>query len=113
MPSLGVSSLDSGCRHTSKRAAAGGPSFPLPHAKTRTTPIMSTRGADHGNEAWGTSRATNDDIIQADEERFKQAMRLALAQSGPYPSDHTPMREVYKWRNRVNKLAREIAERLN
>jgi hypothetical protein len=74
---------------------------------------MSTRGADHGHEAWGTSRATNDDIIRADEERFKLAMWLALSESGPYPGDHSPIREMHRWRNRVNKLAREIAERLN
>lgn len=62
----------------------------------------------------GESRsATEADIIQADQERCKQAMWLALAESGPYPGDHSPIREMYKWRKRVNKLAREIGERIN
>jgi hypothetical protein len=60
-----------------------------------------------------TRHTTPDDIIQADEERYHQAMWLALAESGPYPGDHSPIREMYKWRRRVNKLAREIAGRLN
>lgn len=76
--------------------------------------IMSTRGI-HGNGE--SEEITYDEylaeVTRADDERFKQAMRLALAESGPYPGDHSPIREMYKWRNRVNKLAREIAERLN
>ena len=60
-----------------------------------------------------TRRTTEAELVKADQERFHQVFRIAMAESGPYPDDDAPMWVVRKWVNRVNRLAREIGNRLN
>ena len=57
-----------------------------------------------------TSRATAQDIIDADEERVEWAFWLAMSECGPLPENEPQFR---RWCRAVNKLHRKIARRLN
>ena len=57
-----------------------------------------------------TSRATAEDIIEADQERTRQAIRAALSESGPYPENEWQLR---RWCRGVNRRFRKALKRLN